>query len=61
MAPLTNLKNNNGEFLLSKGNARIKSGVESEGKTIQRLPYLGIHPICRHKTQTLLQMPRRAC
>jgi hypothetical protein len=25
-------------------------------KAIQRLPYLGIHPICRHQTQTLLLM-----
>jgi hypothetical protein len=35
-----------------------KYGVESEGKAIQRLPHLGIHPICSHQTQTLLQMPR---
>jgi hypothetical protein len=38
-----------------------KCGAETEGMTIQRLPYLGIHPINNHQTQTLLQMPTRAC
>jgi hypothetical protein len=33
-----------------------KFGVETEGMTIQRLPYLGIHPINNHQTQTLLWM-----
>jgi hypothetical protein len=35
--------------------------AETEGMTIQKLPQLGIHPINNHKTQTLLQMPTRAC
>jgi len=42
----THLKNFNPEFLLSKENAKTKSGAETEGKAIQRLPHLGIHPIC---------------
>ena len=28
---------------------------------VQRLPHLGIHPINNHQTQTLWQMPTRAC
>jgi hypothetical protein len=47
--------------LLSKGNMETNSGMETEGKTIQRLPHLGIHPIYRHQTQTLLLKPRIAC
>jgi hypothetical protein len=35
------------------GDTEIKYGAETEGKTIQRLPHLGIHPIS-HQTQTLL-------
>jgi hypothetical protein len=31
-----------------------KYGAETEGKTFQRLPHLGIHPINNHQTQTLL-------
>ena len=38
-----------------------KLGAETEGMTIQRLPNLGIHLINNHKTQTLWQMPTRAC
>ena len=38
-----------------------QSGVEAEGKAIQRLSHLAIHPTCRHQTQTLLLMPRSAC
>ena len=59
--PPTYLKNINSEFLLSKGNAGTKSRVETEGKAIQRLSQLGIHPICRHQTQTLVLMPRSTC
>ena len=44
MGPLTHFKNINSVFLLSKENARAKSGAETEGKTIQRLTYLEIHP-----------------
>jgi hypothetical protein len=34
---------------------------KTEGKAIQKLPHLGIHPIYSHKTQTLLWMPGSAC
>jgi hypothetical protein len=54
MGPPRNLKNINPELLLSKGSTGTKSGIETEGKAIQRLPHLGIHPICSHQTQTLL-------
>jgi hypothetical protein len=53
-------------FLLRRGNkipmegvTETKFGAEMEGRTIQRLPYLGIHPINNHQTQTLLHMPTR--
>jgi hypothetical protein len=36
-----------------------KFGDEMEGRTIQRLPHPGIHPINNHQTQTLLHMPAR--
>jgi hypothetical protein len=36
-------------------------GAEMKGKTIQRLPHLGIHPIYNHQTQTLLHKPARFC
>ena len=59
--PPTHLQTFNPEFLLSQGNTGTKCGVETEGTAIQKLPHLGIHPICRHKIQTLLLMPRRVC
>jgi hypothetical protein len=35
---------------------------ETEGMTIQKLPLPPeIHPINNHQTQTLLQIPTRAC
>jgi hypothetical protein len=34
-----------GNKILMEGNTETKCGAENEGKTIQRLPYLGIHPI----------------
>jgi hypothetical protein len=43
------------------GDTETKFRAETEGKAIQRLLHLGIHSICRHQTQTLLQMPRSAC
>jgi hypothetical protein len=41
-------------ILLRKGNKILievteKCGTEAEGKAIQRLPHLGIHPTCRHQ------------
>ena len=44
-----------------EGVTETKSEAETEGMTIQRLPYLGIHPINNYQTQTLWQMPTRAC
>jgi hypothetical protein len=35
--------------------------AETEGVTIQSLPYLGIHPIDNHQNQTVLWMPTKAC
>jgi hypothetical protein len=43
-----------------EGLTETKCGVENEGKTIQRLPLLGIHPMYNHQTPTLLWMPTRA-
>jgi hypothetical protein len=43
-----------------EGVTETESGAETEGKTIQRLPHLGIHPIYNHQTQTLLWMPTSA-
>ena len=42
-----------GNKILMGGNMETKYGVETEGKAIERLPHLGIHPIytvnkCRH-------------
>jgi hypothetical protein len=55
-------------FLLRMGNKILMEGVtetkfraEMEGRTIQRLPHLGIHPINSYQTQTLLHMPARFC
>jgi hypothetical protein len=42
------------------GDRETKCGAETEGKAIQKLPYLGIHPIYSYKTQTLLWMPTSA-
>ena len=47
--------------ILTGGNMETKCGTETEGKAIQRLPNLGIHPTCRHQTQILLLIPRSAC
>jgi hypothetical protein len=53
-------QNFNPELLLSKENTATKSRAKTEGKTIQRLYYLEIHPICNHQTQSLLLMQRSA-
>jgi hypothetical protein len=44
-----------------EGVTEPKFGAEMEGRTLQRLPYPGIHPIYNHQTQTLLHMPTRFC
>jgi hypothetical protein len=46
-----------GNKILTGGNIETKSGTETEGKAIQRLPYPGIHPIYSHQTWLLLLMP----
>ena len=47
--------------ILTGENIETKCGAETEGKAIQRLSYLGIHPIYIHQTQILLCMSRSAC
>jgi hypothetical protein len=47
--------------ILQEGNTEAKDGAEIEGKDIHRLPHLGIHPINRYQTQSLLRMSRSAC
>jgi hypothetical protein len=53
-------------FLLRMGNKIHMEGVtetmfgaDMEGRTTQRLPHPGIHPINNHQTQT--HMPARFC
>jgi hypothetical protein len=55
-------------LLLRMGNKIPMDGVtetkfraEMEGRTIQRMPHVGIHPIYNQQTQTLLYMPERFC
>ena len=55
-------------FLLRMGNkipmegvTETKFGAETEGRSIQRLLHLGIHPINSHQTETLLLIPTRFC
>jgi hypothetical protein len=55
-------------FFLVMGNkipmelvTEIKFGAEMDGRTIQSLPHLGIHPINSHGTQTLLHTPAKFC
>jgi hypothetical protein len=44
-----------------EGVRETKFGAEMEGRTIQRLPHLGFHPIYNHQTQTPLHMPQSFC
>jgi hypothetical protein len=44
-----------------EGVTETKCGAKTEGKIIQRLTHLGIHPINNHQMQALLWMPTRAC
>jgi hypothetical protein len=48
-----------GNKIPMEGVTETKFGAEMEGKTIQRLPYPGIHPIYNHQTQTLLHISAR--
>jgi hypothetical protein len=50
-----------GNKIPMEGVTETKFRVENEGMTIQRLPHLEIHPINNYQTQTLFQMPTRAC
>jgi hypothetical protein len=50
-----------GNKIPMQGVTETKYRAEMEGKTIQRLSYLGIHPIYNHQTRTLLHMPERFC
>jgi hypothetical protein len=43
-----------GNKISMEGVTETKFGAEMEGRTIQRLPHPGIHPIYNHQTQTLL-------
>ena len=49
-----------GNKILLGVNTEAKCGAETEGKAIQRLPDLRIHPIYSQQTETLLWMPRSA-
>jgi hypothetical protein len=44
-----------------RGDTETKYGAETEGKAIQRLSHLGVHPKYCYQTQTLLWMPTSAC
>jgi hypothetical protein len=50
-----------GNKIPMKGITETKSRAETEGRTIQRLPHPGIHPVYNHQMQTLLHMPARFC
>jgi hypothetical protein len=50
-----------GNKIPKEGVTETKFGAETEGMTIHRLPHPGINVINNHQTQTLLQMPTRAC
>jgi hypothetical protein len=50
-----------GNKILKGGSTETKCGSEIEGKSIPRLPRLGIHPIYNLQTQTLLSMLTSAC
>ena len=50
-----------GNKIPTEGDTETKVGAESEGKTIQRLPHPGIHPIYSYKTQILSSMLTSTC
>jgi hypothetical protein len=43
-----------GNKIPMEGVTEKKFGAEMEGRAIQRLPHLGIHPIISHQTQTCI-------
>ena len=47
--------------ILTEENIETKCGAEIEGKAIQRLSHLRIHPIYSHQTLIILWMPGSAC
>jgi hypothetical protein len=49
-----------GNKIPMRGNRETKCGADYEGMTIQKLPYLRMHPIYSYQTQTLLWMPTSA-
>jgi hypothetical protein len=49
-----------GNKILTGANKETKYGANTEGKPIQRLPHLRLHPMYRHQIQTLLWVPRSA-
>jgi hypothetical protein len=50
-----------GNNILTGGTMETKCELETEGKAIQRLPHLGIHPIYSHQIWMLLWMLGSAC
>jgi hypothetical protein len=50
-----------GNNILKGGNMETKYRAETEGKAIQRLSHLGIHPIYSHQSRTILWMLGSAC
>ena len=46
-----------GNKIPMEGVTETKFRAKMEGRTIQRLPHPGIHPINNYQTQTLLHMP----
>jgi hypothetical protein len=50
-----------GNKILIEGVTETKFRTETETMTVQTLPHLRINSIKNHQTQTLLQMPTRAC
>jgi hypothetical protein len=50
-----------GNKIPMQGVTKTKFRAETEGKTIQRVPHPGVHPICNHQIQILLHMAEGFC
>jgi hypothetical protein len=50
-----------GNKIPMEGVAETKFKAETEGRTVQKLPHPGIHPINSHQTQTILPISSRFC